>query len=184
MVFCFKEFRSFYDKKYPDLIVHFLDGKRWTQRSANKTTGNFSYRFFHSILHTTMDEPQPIFNFIYKYVDEEQFKKYFRLIIIVCVYLFFRTWYTNWAKTKEIARRIEEDNRLTEARKSEREAEATEKFELLDNEAATFGWGKATRRNVKRQEHVLNEAAEQLRAAEQSTYDAAEDHDIEDLLEE
>lgn len=131
-----------------------------------------------------MDEPQPIFNFIYKYVDEEQFKKYFRLIIIVCVYLFFRTWYTNWAKTKEIARRIEEDNRLAEARKSEREAEATEKFELLDNEAATFGWGKATRRNVKRQEHVLNEAAEQLRAAEQSTYDAAEDHDIEDLLEE
>ncbi|PVH17094.1 uncharacterized protein CXQ87_004655 [Candidozyma duobushaemuli] len=131
-----------------------------------------------------MDEPQPIFNFIYKYVDEEQFKKYFRLIIIVCVYLFFRTWYTNWAKTKEIARRIEEDNRLAEARKSEREAEATEKFESLDNEAATFGWGKATRRNVKRQEHVLNEAAEQLRAAEQSTYDAAEDHDIEDLLEE
>lgn len=131
-----------------------------------------------------MDEPQPIFNFIYKYVDEEQFKKYFRLIIIVCVYLFFRTWYTNWAKTKEIARRIEEDNRLAEARKNEKEAEATEKFELLDNDAATFGWGKATRRNVKRQEHVLNEAAEQLRAAEQSTYDAAEDHDIEDLLEE
>ncbi|PSK33794.1 hypothetical protein C7M61_005138 [Candidozyma pseudohaemuli] len=131
-----------------------------------------------------MDEPQPIFNFIYKYVDEEQFKKYFRLIIIVCVYLFFRTWYTNWAKTKEIARRIEEDNRLAEARKEEKENEATEKFELLDNEAATFGWGKATRRNVKRQEHVLNEAAEQLRAAEQSTYDAAEDHDIEDLLEE
>lgn len=104
-------------------------------------------------------------------------------MIIVCVYLFFRTWYTNWAKTKEIADRIAEDNRLAEEKKNQKETETTEKFEELDKEASTFGWGKATRRNVKRQEHVLNEAAERLREQEQSTYDAAEDHDIEDLLE-
>lgn len=137
----------------------------------------------HQTHNNTMDEQKPVFNFIYQYVDEDQFKKYFRLVIIVCVYLFFRTWYTNWAKTHEIARRIEEDNRLAANGKAQEEEEILEKFELLDNEAATFGWGKATRRNVKRQEHVLTEAAEQLRAAEQSTYDAAEDHDIEDLLE-
>lgn len=128
-------------------------------------------------------EPEPIFNFIYNYIDQDQFKKYFRLVVIVCVYLFFRTWYTNWAKTKEIARRIEEDNKKAQTRKEEKEAEANEKFEKLDEESKTFGWGKATRRNVKRQKHLLNEAAETIQALEQSAYDAAEDHDIEDLLE-
>lgn len=131
----------------------------------------------------TVPEPEPIFNFIYNYIDQDQFKKYFRLVVIVCVYLFFRTWYTNWAKTKEIARRIEEDNKKAQTRKEEKEAEANEKFEKLDEESKTFGWGKATRRNVKRQEHLLNEAAETIQALEQSAYDAAEDHDIEDLLE-
>lgn len=127
--------------------------------------------------------PKPIFNFVYNYVDESQFKKYFRLVVVVCVYIFFRTWYTNWAKTKEIARRIEEDNRLAETKQEREDNEVKEKFEKLDNEAATFGWGKATRRNVKRQEHILTEAAERIRDLEQSAYDAAEDHDIEDLLE-
>ncbi|QEL57995.1 hypothetical protein CJJ09_000025 [Candidozyma auris] len=70
-----------------------------------------------------------------------------------------------------------------QTRKEEKEAEANEKFEKLDEESKTFGWGKATRRNVKRQEHLLNEAAETIQASEQSAYDAAEDHDIEDLLE-
>lgn len=64
-----------------------------------------------------------------------------------------------------------------------KEQKKQEKLQKLEDEAKTFGWGKTTRRNVKRQEQALAEATESLRERHQGAYDAAEDHDIEDLLE-
>lgn len=64
-----------------------------------------------------------------------------------------------------------------------KEQKAQEKYQKLEDEAQTFGWGKVTRRNVKKQEKALADATEALRESHQGAYDAAEDHDIEDLLE-
>lgn len=129
-----------------------------------------------------MESPQPLFEFIYNYIDKAQFRKYFRLTIVVCVYLFFRTYYSRWSKQNEIKKKIAQDNKEAaeeKENKHKKEAEKFEKFEKLDNEAQTFGWGKATRRKTKRQEAIVKE----IRALEQSVYDAQEDQDIEDLLE-
>lgn len=128
-------------------------------------------------------DPEPPFNFIYNYVDKDTLHKYLRLTIIVCLYVFARGYYTNWSKQKQVRHQIDLDNKMKAEEKKRKEQEAEEKLEKLDDEAKTFGWGKATRRKVKHQERVLQDAAEELRESHQSAYDAAEDHDIEDLLE-
>lgn len=130
-----------------------------------------------------MDNEQPVLQFIYNHVDEDVFKKYFRLVIIVCVYIFARQFYANWAKQKQIRHQLAADKAEKEMEQQRRETEASEVLERVDNEAKGFGWGKATRRNVKHQEKVLQDTSEQLRQQAQDGYDAAEDHDIEDLLE-
>lgn len=55
--------------------------------------------------------------------------------------------------------------------------------ESLEKEANEFGWGKKTRKNVKTTQAVLEQLAEETRQRHQSAYDAQEDADIEDLLE-
>lgn len=129
------------------------------------------------------EAPRPIFEFMYNYVDQDNFKKYFRLIMIVCVYLFMRTWYTNFAKQKEIQRKLEEDKLYKEEKAKREQEEKEQKIENVEQEAQSFGWGKTTRRNVKRQEQILEEKIKEVNEANQSAYDAAEDHDIDDLLE-
>lgn len=131
-----------------------------------------------------MDEkPEPPFQFIYNYVDQDTFTKYLRLTIIVCIYIFLRGYYSNWSKQRQVKNQIDLDNKLKAEEKKREEQKEEEKLENLDNEAKSFGWGKATRRNVKRQEKILQDAAEEIRERKQTAYDAAEDHDIDDLLE-
>lgn len=126
---------------------------------------------------------QAPFAFVYNYVDKDTLHKYLRLTIIVCLYVFLRSYYSNYAKQKEIQRKIDEDKREKALEKEKAETEEAETLSKLDDEAQTFGWGKATRRTVKRQSAALKQQAEDLREYHQSAYDAAEDHDIDDLLE-
>lgn len=126
---------------------------------------------------------EPIFNFVYDYVEKEKLTKYLRLVIIVCVYVFLRSYYSNWAKTKYVKRQIELDKQEKEEDEEKKLDENREKLEKLEAEASGFGWGKATRRKVKTLEIVVKETMAKLSQKEQSAYDAAEDHDIEDLLE-
>lgn len=130
-----------------------------------------------------MEKPAAPFEFIYNYVEKESFQKYLRLTIIVCIYVFARGYYSKWAQQKHIQNQLAIDRKEEELEEERKEQQETEKIEQLDKEAKTFGWGKATRRNVKLQEKVLQDTAEELRERHQGHYDAAEDHDIEYLLE-
>lgn len=128
-------------------------------------------------------QPEPVFSFVYKYVDQESLQKYLRLTIIVCLYVFARGYYTNWSKQRQVRHQLDLDNKLKAEEKKRKEQESEEKLEKVDEEAKSFGWGKATRRKVKHQEKILQDAADEIRETNQSAYDAAEDHDIDDLLE-
>lgn len=120
-----------------------------------------------------------LLDFIDNYLDKKNIQKYLRLIVIVCVYLSVRTWYTNWTKQRQVRRQLDLDKQ-----EQERDTQlADSKIKKFENEAQSFGWGKTTRRNVKRQEKALAEATAALCEAHQTTYDAAEDRDIEELLE-
>ncbi|KAM9906464.1 hypothetical protein OXX69_006791 [Metschnikowia pulcherrima] len=130
-----------------------------------------------------MEKPAAPLEFIYDYVEKDSFQKYLRLTMIVCIYIFIRGCYSTWAKQKHIKTQLEIDRKEKQMDDERKEREEVEKIEQLDAEATTFGWGKATRRNVKRQEKVLQDTAEELRERHQGDYDAAEDHDIDDLLE-
>ncbi|RKP28993.1 hypothetical protein METBISCDRAFT_31981 [Metschnikowia bicuspidata] len=129
-----------------------------------------------------MEAPEHVpalLDFIDNYFDKKTIQKYLRLIIIVCVYLSVRTCYTNWTKQRQVRRQVDLDKQ-----EQERDTQLAEwKIKKFENEAQFFGWGKTTRRNVKRQEKALAEATAALREAHQTAYDAAEDHDIEELLE-
>ncbi|RCK58825.1 Processing of GAS1 and ALP protein 2 [Candida viswanathii] len=123
------------------------------------------------------------FDEIFDYVDKDAFFQYFRLFLVVCTYLIFRKYYSAWAVKKQTQAQYAQDEREL-AEKSEREArEKKETIEKLEGEAQEFGWGKKTRKNVKLTEAVLQEYAAEQRQRKQTAYDAQEDADIEDLLE-
>lgn len=133
--------------------------------------------------YTTLSFTMAAFDEIFDYVDRDTFFQYFRLTLVVCTYLIFRKYYSSWAIKKQTATQLEQDKR-EQSEKSEREAkESIEKFDTISNEAKEFGWGKKTRNNVKLTEAVLAEYSEQQRQRNQTSYDAQEDADIDDLLE-
>ncbi|MCP8716283.1 MAG: hypothetical protein M5E90_02570 [Asgard group archaeon] len=123
------------------------------------------------------------FDEIFDYVEKDLFYKYFRLFLVVCTYLIFRKYYSSWAAKKQTQTQFAEDEREL-AEKSEREArEKKQNFDKLNDEAKEFGWGKKTRQNVKLTEALLEEYVAEQRQRKQTAYDAQEDADIEDLLE-
>lgn len=124
-----------------------------------------------------------MFEFIFDYVDRDSFTKYLRLTVFVAAYAIFRKYYSEWAKMKQVKRQLEMD-KIEQAEKPEKDRKKKlEDDKKLAEEAATFGWGKKTRKNVKLTEAKIQESMQELRERHQSAYDAQEDHDIEDLLE-
>ncbi|KAI5950735.1 hypothetical protein KGF54_003809 [Candida jiufengensis] len=123
------------------------------------------------------------FEKIYEYVDKDTFQKYFRLTIVICAYLIFRKYYSQWASKKQNENQLKQDEQ-EKLEKPAKEAKAQEEIaENLEKEANEFGWGKKTRKNVKITEAVLEQIATETRQRHQTAYNAQEDHDIEDLLE-
>lgn len=124
-----------------------------------------------------------MFEFIFDYVDKESFTKYLRLTVVVGFYLIFRQYYSKWAQSKAVKRQVDEDN-IEKAEKPEKERlEKLAQQEELIKESKAFGWGKKTRNTVKLQQAQLEEQLSEVRERNQSSYDAQEDHDIEELLE-
>jgi len=124
-----------------------------------------------------------MFEFIYEYVERETFIKYFRLGIFVAVYILARGYYSEWAKNRAVKKQIQDDEREKLEAPAKKQKELEESAEKLNAEAQTFGWGKKTRKNVKLQQQILQQTLDEMSTAQQTAYDAAEDHDIEDLLE-
>ncbi|KAL7665127.1 Processing of GAS1 and ALP protein 2 [[Candida] zeylanoides] len=124
-----------------------------------------------------------MFEVIFDYVERDDFFKYLRLTVLVAAYVIVRKYYSQWASYKQVKRQIEIAKREREA-KPEKDRAAREALEAsLAQESQTFGWGKKTRESVKLSANLLEAEAADLRQRHQTAYDAAEDHDIEDLLE-
>lgn len=124
-----------------------------------------------------------VFDFIYNYVDKDTFTKYFRLVVVVCGYIIVRGLYQNWATQYHVKQQIQRDEE-EKALKKENDAKIEkEKKEKLLEEAETFGWGKKTRKENKLKAAYIEQQFNEIRQRNQTSYDAQEDHDIEDLLE-
>lgn len=124
-----------------------------------------------------------MFEAIFNYIEREDFIKYLRLSIIVFVYVIFRQYYSNYAKAQQTKRQLLMDEKEKKEKPEREKKERLEKEKLLEKEAASFGWGKKTRKDVKTKQTILEDQLSELRERHQTVYDAAEDHDIEDLLE-
>ncbi|CAK9436433.1 uncharacterized protein LODBEIA_P09910 [Lodderomyces beijingensis] len=123
------------------------------------------------------------FDEIYDYVEKDTFKRYFRLAIFIFAYLIFRKYYAQWAGKRQTEHQLQLDEQ-EKLERPQREAEAQAELESnLNKEANEFGWGKKTRKNVKLTQTVLEQIASETRQRHQTSYDAQEDADIEDLLE-
>ncbi|EGV64779.1 hypothetical protein PSN45_005125 [Yamadazyma tenuis] len=130
-----------------------------------------------------MSQTRGTFDFIFDYVDRESYTKYFRLVVAVCGYIIVRGLYQKWATKFHIQQEVNRDN-AEKAAKPAKDAELQKQYEeKLQQEAKTFGWGKKTRRDTKLKQAYIEDQFNELRQRHQSAYDAAEDHDIEYLLE-
>lgn len=123
------------------------------------------------------------FDIIYNYVDRNDFIKYFRMIVTVCGYILLRSLYTTYAGKKHVERQLEQDKKDKEEEEEKKIKEEEEKEQKLQDEAQTFGWGKKTKASTKSRQAALELEMDELRIRHQNAYDAAEDHDIDDLLE-
>ncbi|KAI3403827.2 hypothetical protein KGF56_003387 [Candida oxycetoniae] len=123
------------------------------------------------------------FDEIYDYVEKDTFKKYFRLAVVIFAYLIFRKLYSQWASKKQTDYQLRLDAQEKKLKAERDEKERLEAENKLNKEASEFGWGKKTRKNVKVTELVLEQMAQETRQRHQTSYDAQEDADIDDLLE-
>lgn len=123
-----------------------------------------------------------MFEVIFDYVDKDQFFKYLKLVIIVAGYLFFREIYSNHMKIKQVEKQLKEDEEIKANKPEADRKKREEEDQRLENEAKTFGWGKRTRKNAKLAQRAIEDRAEETYNLS-SAYNAAEDHDIDYLLE-
>lgn len=109
------------------------------------------------------------------------YKHFIRLVIIVGGYLLLRNIASRELVKKQLAAQVEKDKRDKEEKRSK---------DLIDKpddaataETTSFGWGKKTRRRVKRQQELFENALEEAKRRNQGL-DPDSDADIEELLEE
>jgi hypothetical protein len=108
-------------------------------------------------------------SFINQLLDLD-FQHAIRLIIIIGGYWFLRTQVSKFLATRQLKQQLEED----QVHKSQ---ENIEKLVEKPEDEQSWGWGKSTRKRVKRQEKLLQEALEDAQNG------ADDDKDIEELLE-
>ncbi|ODV82158.1 uncharacterized protein CANTADRAFT_43774 [Suhomyces tanzawaensis NRRL Y-17324] len=122
-----------------------------------------------------------MFEFVYDYASKETITKYIRLAVVVGFYVLFRQYYANYAKAKQLKHQLAQDEK--EAKDKPEADKKKEELQKQLEEDNVFGWGKKTRNRKKQQQAIIDQLAEETRLRYQTAYDAAEDHDIEDLLE-
>lgn len=111
--------------------------------------------------------------------------KYIRLVVLIACYVLARRYFTNWSKTRQVAQQVARDKQEKQDRLDGKIQDAEEPIKGSVNPELTssFGWGKKTASLQKQKQKVVNDLVEQVRQETQSQYDAAEDHDIDYLLE-
>ncbi|ODV83964.1 hypothetical protein CANARDRAFT_201854 [[Candida] arabinofermentans NRRL YB-2248] len=118
-----------------------------------------------------------------QFVDEFSIKQFFRLVIIVGGYIFFRQRALDFIKTRQVKNQIDEDNKRKAEGLIDRPEDFVEVTPLEKSEQA-WGWGKSTRKRVKAQEKLFEEKIEELAVKAQkkikSGYDS--DDELNDLL--
>ena len=111
-------------------------------------------------------------------LKEIDIHKAIRLTVIVGGYILIRNVTQKYLANRQLENQLKQD---TERKEQERIEDLVDdpnaKASGLDD--GSWGWGKKTRRNVKRQEKILQEQIENL----QNGQALDEDKDIEDLLE-
>lgn len=118
-------------------------------------------------------------------ITRESIQNYIRLVVLVACYILARGYYTNWSKTRQVARQLALEKKAKEQQEAEKKQGTSLDEGTVDPEAVlSFGWGKKTASIQKKRQQAVNKLAHQVRERQQTAFDAAEDHDIEDLLEE
>ncbi|QOU21392.1 hypothetical protein BRETT_001114 [Brettanomyces bruxellensis] len=104
--------------------------------------------------------------------------KIIQLVIIIGGYIVLRQRFVKYMKNKELKQQ------LTERKKENAEHLIDRPEDLADDPLSvserSWGWGKETRKRVRRQQHILEE---QLKSEQQTTEDGVDsDAEIENLL--
>lgn len=116
-----------------------------------------------------------------------------RLVAIVGGYILIRNLVTRELAKRQLEEKVRADERRLQKERTEKLVEKPDELDGGDSgDKATgstteFGWGKKTRRRVKKQKEMFERAVDQLKQQQQqglgSSYNSDEDADIQDLLE-
>lgn len=111
-----------------------------------------------------------------------------RLVIIIGGYAILRQRATEWLKQRQLKSQLEHDERLKAESLIQKPGEAEEADDYDDTikqSEKAWGWGKATRRKVKKQQEIFEKEIEKAAVEAQkklnSSYDS--DDEINELLE-
>lgn len=139
-----------------------------------------------------------IANFLYEKIQTKLFKDFdvyqlIRLVIIIGGYIFLRTRVSDFLKQKQLKAQLEHDNKkkenelINDPTGQVAEAEAEELFlnnENIAQSEKSWGWGKSTRRKVKKQQALFEKEIERAATQAQAKLDAGynSDEEIDEFL--
>lgn len=121
-------------------------------------------------------------------IDEFDVFKFFRILMIVYLYLILRRTWTNYAKRKQIEKQLALDDLRKKKAIEDAANGITPEDETLEpkvEDDQSWGWGKKSRRKYKKQEAIFNQKLKELdETVELNTaFNPDSDDDIADLLE-
>lgn len=115
-------------------------------------------------------------------VEDFSISHFFRLVIIICGYIFLRQRVSAELKRRQLKKQIEDDKKAREAGLIDRPEDLQEVTGVEASDKA-WGWGKSTRRRVRSQQKIFEEEIEKSALRAQNNVDDDSDDDIKDLLE-
>lgn len=122
-------------------------------------------------------------NEVFSSVVNMDSQKAFRLLIIVCAYIFARNIASRHLTKRQLQSRVRHDEARIQKEHREGLIEDPDSPAARATAAASgFGWGKATRKRVQRQKEMFEQAVDELKRKQELGYDS--DDEIADLLEE
>ncbi|GME74416.1 unnamed protein product [[Candida] boidinii] len=115
-------------------------------------------------------------------VEEFNIYHFFRLVIIICGYIFLRQRVSAELKRRQLKKQIDDDKKAREDDLIDR-PEDFEEVTGVEASDKAWGWGKSTRRKVRSQQKIFEEEIEKAALRSQNNFDDDSDDDIKDLLE-
>ncbi|CAI4035964.1 hypothetical protein SMKI_14G1740 [Saccharomyces mikatae IFO 1815] len=109
------------------------------------------------------------------------YKHFIRLVIIVGGYLLVRNIASRELAKKQLAAQVEKDKQDKEEKRSKDLIDRPDESAVA--KTTSFGWGKKTRKRVKKQQELFENALEEAKKRQQGM-EPDSDADIEELLEE